>query len=294
MKFNHYSNLFLKIGYPSWKPATRYKYENITKKINAVFKNREIETIKVSEVKLYLSTLSQTLTYKTIKDYKSVLNQIFDLAKFDEIISKNPTHYIKPKPPTKPIIKPFSDVEVKSILKLAKKKDERFYLYLCIAFYTGMRTGEILALRFNLIDYEKRLIYIRSTRGQFGEHSPKTVGSIRSIPIFDDLYKVLENYKIYNKSKDYIFKTQYNKPYTGSRALIKYYWQPILKKLNLEFRNLYTTRHTFATNILKKGILTPHELAHILGHNTTEMVFNRYVKFLANQNDNFKRDVSIY
>lgn len=157
-----------------------------------------------------------------------------------------------------------------------------------------MRTGEILALKFNLIDYEKRVIYIKSTRGQFGEHSPKTVGSIRSVPIFDDLYNVLENYKIYNKSKDYIFKTQYDKPYTRSRALIKYYWQPILKKLNLEFRNLYTTRHTFATNILKKGILTPHELAHILGHNTTEMVFNRYVKFLANQNDNFKRDVSIY
>ena len=133
MKFNHYSNLFLKIGYPSWKPATRYKYENITKKINAVFKNREIETIKVSEVKLYLSTLSQTLTYKTIKDYKSVLNQIFDLAKFDEIISKNPTHYIKPKPPTKPIIKPFSDVEVKSILKLAKKKMKDFiFIYVLL------------------------------------------------------------------------------------------------------------------------------------------------------------------
>ena len=53
-------------------------------------------------------------------------------------------------------------------------------------------------------------------------------------------------------------------------------------------------RHTFATNILKNGLLSPYELSKILGHSTTEMVYNRYVKFVENQKNDFKLDLDIY
>lgn len=293
MKFSYYSDLFLSIKEPYLKPATKYKYDYIVEKISFL-NNRDINDIKSSEIRLYLSNLSKTLTYKTIKDYKSVLSQIFDLAKFDEVIVKNPIDYIKLLRPIKPKINPFNADEVKSILNLSKKYNNKFYLYLNIAFYTGARTGEILALKFNNIDFNKKVIKIRSTISKFGEHLPKTNNSIRNIPIFNNLYEILRYYKIYENSSDYIFLNQYNKPYKQSFSYTNYYWKPILKKLNLQYRSLYTTRHTFATNVLKNNILTPYELSYILGHSTTEMVFNRYVKFLSNQADNFKRNLCIY
>lgn len=201
--------------------------------------NRDIKTIKASEIKLYLSSINKNISNKTLKDYKSILNQIFDLAKFDEVIDKNPLHYIKNKRSYLPVINPFTPSEVNLILDTAKKMNYKFYLYLSVAFFTGMRTGEILALKFSNIDFEKRYIHVKSSRGKFGEDKPKTIGSIRDIPIIDELYPILKEYKEAKFYQTYLFLTQYNKPYTCSKSFTLYLWKPLLKKLNLEYRSLY-------------------------------------------------------
>ena len=106
MKFKIYANLFLKIGSNTWKISTLSKYKIIVyKKLNFLF-DKDLENIKASDLKLWLT--SQNKSGKTLMDYKSVLNQIFLLAKYDEIIKTNPVDYIKSPKKIKPLIMPFT------------------------------------------------------------------------------------------------------------------------------------------------------------------------------------------
>lgn len=294
MKFKYFADLFLQIGSNSWKPSTIFKYESIVvKRLNFLY-DREIESIKASELRLWFSQMNKEVSAKTLRDYKSCLNQIFQLAKYDELIRNNPIDYIRNFNIIKPKIQPFTDSEVKQILGASKAYSLKFQIFLKIGFYTGMRTGEILALKKENIDFNKRLIYVKLSRSKFGENSPKTAGSIRQVPIVDALYYDLEKYVLFHVFRSYLFVNQYCEPYNTDFSFTRYYWKPLLKSLCIPYRKLYVMRHTYATNVLKNTDISPYELSRLLGHSSTEMVFNRYVKFIENQKDEFKRDVKIY
>nr|WP_314892347.1 site-specific integrase [uncultured Campylobacter sp.] len=294
MKFKYFADLFLQIGSNSWKPSTVFKYESIVvKRLNFLY-DREIESIKASELKLWFSQMNKEVSAKTLRDYKSCLNQIFQLAKYDEFIRNNPIDYIRNFNLIKPKIQPFTDSEVKQILGSSKAYSLKFQIFLKIGFYTGMRTGEILALKKENIDFNKRFIYVKLSRSKFGENSPKTAGSIRQVPIVDALYCDLEKYVLFHVFHSYLFVNQYREPYNTDFSFTRYCWKPLLKSLNIPYRKLYVMRHTYATNVLKNTDISPYELSRLLGHSSTEMVFNRYVKFIENQKDEFKRDVKIY
>jgi len=64
--------------------------------------------------------------------------------------------------------------------------------------------------------------------------------------------------------------------------------------LNIEYRRPYNARHTYATNMLYNNLVTPVQLAQLLGHANTQMVFDVYVKYLDNFNSNFDRSINIY
>lgn len=293
MKFKHYAELFLQIGRNDWKISTYSKYEIIVRKKLNFLDDRNIEDIKASDLRLWFASLKSSLSGKTLKDYRSCLNQIFLLAKYDETIKNNPIEYIKSPAVLKPKILPFTSDEVNRILEAAKKYDPKFRMFLQIGFFTGLRTGEILALKKEDVDIKNRLIFVTKTRSKFGELSPKTQGSIRKVPILDTIYYDLFFYvSILNGA--YLFVNQYGDPYYDDSSFLKYYWRPLLKELGISYRKLYVMRHTYATNILKNTNLTPYELSKLLGHSSTEMVYNRYVKFIENETDNFKRDIKIY
>lgn len=293
MKFKYFADLFLQIGSNSWKPSTIFKYESIVaKRLNFLY-DREIESVKASELKLWFSHMNKEVGAKTLRDYKSCLNQIFQLAKYDELIQNNPIDYIRNFNLIKPKIQPFTDTEVNRILEASKAYSSKFQMFLKIGFYTGMRTGEILALKKENIDFKKKLINVELSRSKFGENSPKTAGSIRQVPIVDALYYDLWCYCRLTFTA-YLFVNQYCEPYNTDFSFTRYCWKPLLKSLGIPYRKLYVMRHTYATNILKNTDISPYELSRLLGHSSTEMVFNRYVKFIENQKDEFKRDVKIY
>lgn len=114
------------------------------------------------------------------------------------------------------------------------------------------------------------------------------------MPIVDALYYDLEKYVLFHAFHFYLFVNQYCEPYNTDFSFTRYYWKPLLKSLGIPYRKLYVMRHTYATNVLKNTDISPYELSRLLGHSSTEMVFNRYVKFIENQKDEFKRDVKIY
>ena len=150
-----------------------------------------------------------------------------------------------------------------------------------ICLYTGLRIGELLALRWEDIDFRRNLLYVNRT-GHDGRdvdgnyvlicNSPKTASSKRCIPLSRQMAKLLRGirersggeYVISNKSKPVLVRS-----YQRS-------FERLLKKLNIPRRGFHALRHTFATRAVECG-MDIKMLSEILGHKSPAVTLNRYV-----------------
>ncbi|MDD3506261.1 MAG: site-specific integrase [Sulfurimonas sp.] len=290
-KFNHYSSLFLDFKKHELKNSTLDKYVNIVKdRIDPFFGEMDVTEIRPSDVKKWLYSLDD-IGSKSQRIYLSVLRGILQEVVYDELIHRNPVAVVKLPKYKAPKIKPFTADEVNMIMDLAKNFNYKHYL--AIAFYTGMRSGEIIALKKTDIDFEKNIIKVQRTRSRFGESTPKTTYSIREVPIIELLKPYIVD--LYNShDNEYLFITQYKDPYKHTDVFVNKFWKPALKELNIDYRRPYNARHTYATNMLYHNLVSPVQLAQLLGHANTEMVYNVYVNYIDSFNADFDRSISIY
>ena len=292
MTFKKYSDLFLQFKVHELKYSTFYKYKNIVISRFDVFMDKNITDIKPSDIKLWLYAIDD-VGNKSKRHYLGVLSGIFQEALYDDVINKNPVKHIRLPKVYSPLIKPFIADDVKSILDNASKKNANYLYFIAIAFYSGMRTNEIIALKRSDIDMDRKIIKISRSRSRFGESTPKTRYSIREIPIIDALFPYVYSLLSLHNS-DYLFVTQYNKPYIDTKVFCDHFWRPSLKELNIEYRRPYNMRHTYATNMLYRNLVTPVQLSQLLGHANTQMVFDVYVKYLEMNFNDFDRSISVY
>ena len=164
---------------------------------------------------------------------------------------------------------------------LSAKKDKYRGIVLCL--YTGLRIGELLALTWNDIDFEKSILSVTKTchdGNENGKHiriidTPKTENSRRQIPLSKTLVKMLKEMK--KKSKCEFVIADGEKP-----IFIRSYqrtFELLLKKLGLPHKGFHSLRHTFATRALECG-MDVKSLSEILGHKNATITLNRYAHSL--------------
>lgn len=164
---------------------------------------------------------------------------------------------------------------------LSAKKDKYRGIILCL--YTGLRIGELLALTWNDIDFEKSILSVTKTchdGNENGKHiriidTPKTENSRRQIPLSKTLVKMLKDMK--KKSKCEFVIADGEKP-----IFIRSYqrtFELLLKKLGLPHKGFHSLRHTFATRALECG-MDVKSLSEILGHKNATITLNRYAHSL--------------
>lgn len=188
----------------------------------------------------------------------------------------------RPKPKEKQV-KCFSAWEQKKIEEAAlfAKKDKYRGIILCL--YTGLRIGELLALTWSDIDFEKSILSVTKTchdGNENGKHiriidTPKTENSRRQIPLSKTLVKMLKEMK--KKSKCEFVIADGEKP-----VFIRSYqrmFELFLKKLGLQHKGFHSLRHTFATRALECG-MDVKSLSEILGHKNAMITLNRYAHSL--------------
>lgn len=103
---------------------------------------------------------------------------------------------------------------------------------------------------------------------------PKTRTSIRSIPMSDKLYKILQPIQKHYKKEDF-FLTGSQTKFLEPRSY-QYIYKCILKESNVKPYKFHILRHTFATNCIEVG-MDPKSLSEILGHSNVNITLNRYV-----------------
>lgn len=154
-----------------------------------------------------------------------------------------------------------------------------------ICLYTGIRIGELCALKYENLDLEEGILTVRKTmqRVQTEDNAkktqvilsdPKSKKSIRDIPIPQGLLGILKKWYGSLKDQDFILTGKSDKfiePRTLEYRLKKY-----IKECELENVNFHALRHTFATRCVEQGF-DIKTLSEILGHVNVNITLNRYV-----------------
>ena len=285
--FKYYSDLFLKTK-RDLKPNSYKQYESQILFWNKCFQDREVNDIKPSEIKEIIFNL--TVKPQTQRDILARLKSIFDEAELDEAITSNPAKKVKIPRAAKRKILPLAKDEVTEILNNA---NDFFKCYLAVGFYTGMRTGEILALKWQNVNLDKKLIYIDATVGNYEEQDTKTNDSTRYVPIFEPLIPYLKEQQLRNGLSKYVFCTKTGGHYSSTN-LIRYFWKPLLRRLHIPYRRLYETRHTFATNMIASNKFSLNQIASWLGHSNIQTLISKYNNYIPSEIAKFDSKFNVF
>lgn len=179
-------------------------------------------------------------------------------------------------------VRSISRVQEQTIESQTKKMSAVKALPVLLALRSGLRIGEISALKWEDIDFKKKTIQISNTCQRILLHgnkkkseviiaSAKTTNSNRIIPIGANLYKWLK--KGFKKATGPYVCSQTNFPIEP--RLITYHFHKILKKCGLKNIHFHQLRHTFATRCIEsQGNITA--ISAILGHASTKMTLDTY------------------
>ena len=289
-EFEYYANIYLK---QKESLKSYYEYENIViNQLFPLFKNRKVNEITKGEIKEWCDKRLNKITPKRLKNILNILIAILDIAVDYEHIQTNPAKNIK-LPTHKPIrdMKPFTEEEVKLLIQNAQGQLKN---YLAVAFYTGMRPGEIIALTMSDVNFNEMYINVNKRIRKGRIDTPKTKNSIRKVPILENFKSYLEDLiqKAKEKKVFNLFTTKNNKPYYSSDKLHKE-WYSLLEKCNVKKRVMYNARHTFATIAIKKGIPI-YNVSQILGHRNTQETLETYAKFVNNEHLKINRNLLLF
>lgn len=259
------------------KASTYIKYSMIyDKHIKSKFQGTTFNMITDNYV---AQKIVQPLSDSISKSIYCVLNQILKFAsrRYSIIIPKltRPANYIRNKP-----VEVISKKEQTRLLAALHYKTDFFKLAVLLCLYTGLRLGELCALKWTDIDWQDGEVTVSRTvqrlpvEGQKNktalvETAPKSEYSHRNIPLSNDMIELLH---LFQNGNAYIFNE--NSP-LDPRSM-QYHFKKILNEAGLQNKNFHILRHTFATNCIENGA-DVKSLSEILGHSDVQITLNRYV-----------------
>ncbi|MGQ2896619.1 integrase [Helicobacter pylori] len=267
--------LALKIGL---KQTSINSLENVFNSIFSVMGLKESDKLKkITQEKISRYHEKTLILYKknTIHNLNANLKSFLAFCESERFISENPYYAITLKNAKEAkAIDPFSLEEIKTLIDNAPTL--RLKAFLVVAFFTGARTGEQLALMWEDIDFKEKTITINKSLNELGQiTSPKNKPSVREVDLLEPVEKILKDLKASEPaSKKFVFIDMPKRI-----SIFQRHFKKLLKALNLKDRKLYTTRHTFASLMLSQGEEAMW-VSKTLGHkdlNTTYKTYSHYI-----------------
>lgn len=225
------------------------------------------------------------LSNKSIRDIVSVLKSSIRYAVKNKLMNYVDLEFYYPNNSVKGKLYVFSKREQKKIIDYTVNRKKGKDIGIALTLYTGLRIGEICALKWGDINFKKNYLVVNKTiqriymkndkknerKSKVIITTPKTGNAIRMIPINYEFAKFLKELK---KDDDcYILssKTKYIEP----RTFRKYYYR-VLRKLEINNMNFHSLRHTFASNCIRLGC-DYKTVSELLGHSSVNITLNIYV-----------------
>lgn len=251
-------------------PSTIKGYRAATDRIIEYFGQEYISEIETSDINKVLNKLARLgLAKKTVKNHKIIINRIFHFAVIEGDIRYNPANEAElPRnlPETKR--RPATPAEESTI-----RKSSEIWLLPYMALTTGMRKGELLGLKWEDVDLENNLIYVRrSVWYGNGTHikEPKTEAGKRKIPIIIPLREELIKHKA--EPSHFVFGGENPLTEKGFR----YHYAKFQKETGIT-ATAQQLRKSFATIAVGANI-PPDVLKSIFGHKNISTTLNIYAE----------------
>jgi integrase len=200
------------------------------------------------------------MSASTVNRYLSALSKAFSNAvKEWHWLPDNPLRRVSKKPEPRGRVRYLSDDERAALLEACRKSEYKpLYLIVLFALTTGMRRGELLGLRWQDIDLERRVAVLHNTKN----------GDRRSVPIVPEVAELLrEHGKVRRLDNDLVFPS--DDP--SAVWLFDKHWYQALKAAKVKDFRFHDLRHTAASYLAMSGATTA-EIAAVLGHRTLQMV----------------------
>ncbi|MFT6198230.1 MAG: integrase [Nonlabens sp.] len=274
---HQYSNIWFRGHLRTWSHTTIRGY---TQKYNTHIKTNfgDMSLTDFTSSTYHDWAIRQSMSGKSMNDIRNILSQIFQEAFFDSIIEANPIKRTRPAKRLQKEPEPFNLGEINSILETLPSPYKEYFI---VAFYTGMRTGELLALRWQDVDLDKDKIFVRRSISHGVEKEPKTKGSIRNMDMSTlakhaltsiQNSKWFDSYRIFTDPKT-------SKTYRNAEGIRKYIWKPALERVSVKYRCPYQTRHSYASMMLSRGE-NPMWVASQMGHSDWGMIRKVYGRWI--------------
>lgn len=302
--FSEYLKFYLftikkpKLKIASYDREIRTAENNIIPHIGG-YKLSELNT-KLIQDKLINKLVSKNYSYSTINKVFVLTNECLRFACHQDLIPKNPCEFvIKPTRSNVKVeeknIRFFTDDEISRFIDVALSKyDNGKSRYtngypLIILIYTGLRIGEMLALKWKDVDLKNRFIRVKANiavvkqndvRKVVLQNSTKTRDS-RVVHLTTSALKYFEEYNriVSPNQNDFVFVTE------GLRdvSAIRNSYLGICKRANIDDpQGLHTLRHTFASLMIRKGV-DIKIISEMLGHSSVSFTYNTYVHLLEEE-----------
>lgn len=277
------------------KPSTYGNYYCCMQKyVIPFFKKAGNETLTEFAVARFVksimdySKISESYRRKILTIFKTALKEIAkSLSAYSAIMET-----IKLPKPESTEVQVFSVSEQRLIEYAAFHSKDIRALGIVLTFYTGIRLGELCALKWCDLDYESGTMSITKTvtrvkNLQPGKNktillvgTPKSRKSMRKIPLPKFLLDIYQEHAQYCADKeDYLFSGK--KTPTDPRVYEKLY-KKVLAGVGVKSRKFHAIRHTFATRALELGV-DIKTLSEILGHSNVSTTLNIYAHSLMEQ-----------
>lgn len=228
----------------------------------------------------------------TLQKYKNCISNIFNRAIEWKIIPNNPAAGVHASKGIHTSKEAFDEQEMNYILECSKKEDLYWHAAVRLALELGMRRGEIVALEWNQIDFNKKIITIKQsmTLNQRSDDRRTLKGTKtdrwRTVPMSDELAELLKALskekkkemagmaELYHGGKHFFVITdETGQPFRPDS--ISKRWRRFRMKYHIRELSFHSLRHTSATWLLNRGV-SPKVIQERLGHRDIKTTLNVY------------------